>query len=111
MRHAITITALGSLLALSACGPQYDPLSREGLFQPLRANRADLALEAANPADLVRGTGRSTSDGQAAVAAVDRLRQDKVKKLPASDVSTIAAGASGDNSGGGGGGGGASGAQ
>ena len=101
MRTLITIpAALGTLLALSACGPQFDPISREGLFQPLHANRANLALQVANPADLVRGTGRSTADGQLAASAIDRLRNDKVKKLPASDISTIAAGTSGDNSGG-----------
>ncbi len=106
MRTPFTTTAtLGALLALAACGPQYDPISREGLYQPLHANRANLALQVANPADLVRGTGRTTADGQLAAAAVDRLRQDKVKKLPASDISTIAAGVSGENGGGGAGGG------
>ena len=54
----------------------------------------------ANPADLVRGTGVSTGDGQLAAAAVDRLRTDKVKKLPASDVAQFGAGSSGENSGG-----------
>ena len=97
------LAALGTLLALSACGPQFDPLSREGLYQPLHINRANLALQVANPADLVRGTGRSSSDGQLAAAAVDRLRTDKVKKLPASDVANISVGSSGDNNSGGGG--------
>ena len=82
---------------LAGCGPGYDPLTREGLWNPTHTNRANLALQVANPADLVRGTGTTVSDGQLAAAAVDRLRNDKVKKLPASDISSIAAGSSGDN--------------
>ncbi len=98
MRTSMTaLAALGTLLALSACGPEFDPLSREGLYEPVHSNRANLALQVANPADLVRGTGRTTSDGQLAAAAVDRLRTDKIKKLPSSDISTISAGNSGDN--------------
>jgi type IV pilus biogenesis protein CpaD/CtpE len=54
-------------------------------------------LQVANPADLVRGTGTTGGDGLMAAAAVDRLRNDKLKKLPASDISTVTAGNSGDN--------------
>ena len=79
-------------------------LYREGLWQPNHINRANLTLQVANPADLVRGTGRTTADGQLAAAAVDRLRNDKVKKLPAADLAALTAGNSGENSGGGGGG-------
>ena len=89
--------ALAGLLALSACGPDFDPLSREGLFQPTHVNRANLAAQVANPADLVRGTGSVTADGQLAAAAVDRLRTDRVKKLPASDLAAITANSSGSN--------------
>ena len=91
------ILACAVLASLSGCGPDYDPLTRQGVWYPNHSNHANLALQVANPADLVRGQGTTTSDGQLAAAAVDRLRQDKVKKLPASDISTIAAGASGDN--------------
>ncbi len=93
---AVPLAALATLVGLAGCGPAYDPLTREGLWTPNHANHANLTLMVANPADLVRGTGRGTSDGQLAAAAVDRLRQDKVKKLPKTDASKIE---SGDNEG------------
>ena len=89
--------ALAGLLALSACGPEFDPLSREGLYRPIHVNRANLVAQVANPADLVRGTGSTTADGQLAAAAVDRLRTDRVKKLPASDLAAVTANSSGSN--------------
>jgi hypothetical protein len=90
-------TALCLLLAATACGPQYDPLTREGLWAPTHINRANLTLQVANPGDLTRGSGTTGGDGQLAAAAVDRLRNDKLKKLPASDISQVSAGNSGDN--------------
>jgi len=85
-RPAIAVTLLGSLLALSACGPDYDPLTREGLWHPTHVNRSNLVSMVANPADLVRGQAAAGSDGDLASAAVDRLRTDKVKKLPTNDI-------------------------
>ena len=98
-----TALLLGGTATLAACGQDYDPLTRDGLWHPNHSNRADLALMVANPADLVRGTGTNTGDGQLAAAAIDRLRTDKVKKLPASDVANIGASNSGENNTGGGG--------
>jgi hypothetical protein len=90
------------LLSLAACGPEYDPLTREGLWQPQHINRANLVLMVANPADLARGTGTPNADGHLAAAAVERLRNDNVKKLPASDVSQVSVSSSGSNNSGGG---------
>ncbi len=90
MRHLVLLAAIG----LAGCDA-IDPLHRAGLWQPNGANGADLALQVANPADLVRGTGATTTDGQVAAAAVARLREDKVKKLPASDVSDFQQGNAG----------------
>ena len=106
MRALIGVGAFGFLLGTAACGPAYDPLTREGLYVPAHTNRANLTLMVANPGDLVRGTGATGGDGQIAAAAVDRLRNDKVKKLPASDISQISTGNSGDNNTSGSGGGG-----
>ncbi len=106
------------LLGTAACSPQYDPfnpaydpLVREGMFQPGHTNHNNLTLMVASPSDLVRGTGTTTSDGQQAAAAVERWRNDKVKKLPAADLAQVTASSSGtnDTAGGGGGGGGAGG--
>jgi type IV pilus biogenesis protein CpaD/CtpE len=89
--------ALCALLATASCGEDYDPLTREGLWNKSHINHANLTLQVANPGDLVRGSGTTGGDGQLAAAAVDRLRTDKVKKLPSSDISQITAGNSGDN--------------
>ncbi len=85
------------LLGLAGCDPANEPTAREGLWFPGHANHQNLVLQVANPADLTRGTGATSADGQLAAAAVDRLRNDKVKKLPASDIAQVTAGNSGDN--------------
>ena len=85
MRTAAALTAATLLAGCSSL----DPLERDGLWNPTHVNRADITLMAANPADLVRGTGETTSNGVLAAAAVDRLYNDKLKKLPASSLSAI----------------------
>ena len=92
-----TLIVVTGLAGLTACGQ--DPLYRDGSWNPTHANRANLTLMVANPGDLARGTATSTADGQLAAAAIERLRTDKVKKLPASDVAALATGNSGDNNG------------
>lgn len=96
---SVATIASAAMISLSACSMSNDPLYRDGLWEPTHANRANLALQAANPSDLIRGTGTITSDGQLAAAAVDRLRTDKIKRLPAADISTVTAGNSGENNG------------
>jgi hypothetical protein len=97
------VVALAGVLALSACGPDVDPLTREGLWHPSHVNRANLVAMVANPADLVRGTGSATADGQLAAAAVTRLRTDKLKKLPQTDIAQGVQSGSNEAAGGGGG--------
>ncbi len=104
MRTPFKAALLLGTASLAGCGQDFDPLTREGLWHPSHANRSNLALMVANPADLVRGTGITTADGQLAAVAIDRLRNDKVKKLPASDIASLGATSSGDNNGGGAGG-------
>jgi len=81
--------AAATLAGLAGCGPDYDPLTREGLWRPAHTNRADLVMQVANPSDLTYGKGRSGSDGQLDAAAVERLRTGKPKKLPDSGVAQI----------------------
>jgi hypothetical protein len=92
MSHKILLAAAGSaaLLGLSACN-QYDPLLRDGLWHPMHVNRPDLTMMAANPADLVHGTGSRTTDGTLAAAAIQRLHDNKVKKLPQAGTSDVTA--------------------
>jgi len=104
MRISYALASMSLLLATAACdgkyspfNPAYDPLVREGLWQPAHSNRQNLTLQVADPGDLVHGTGTTGADGQLAAAAVDRLRNDKVKKLPASDVAQVTVQSSGNN--------------
>jgi type IV pilus biogenesis protein CpaD/CtpE len=96
-RIILTAAAVTSAALLAGCA-QTDPLTREGVWRPTHVNRADITLMAANPADLVRGTGETTSSGVMAAAAIDRLYTNKLKKLPDSGLSQIQV----TNSGGGG---------
>jgi hypothetical protein len=87
-RALAAMAALTASAALAGCNT-YDPLVREGLWHPTHPSRANTTLMAANPADLVRGHGVQTTDGQVAAAAVDRLEAGKVKKLPDAGLSDI----------------------
>ncbi|HTZ71322.1 MAG TPA: hypothetical protein VMB71_11780 [Acetobacteraceae bacterium] len=90
MNRFLLLAAVGaaSLVGLAGCDT-YDPLLRDGLWHPTHVNRADLTMMAANPADLVRGTGTHSTDGVLAAAAIQRLHDNKVKKLPEAGISDI----------------------
>jgi hypothetical protein len=90
MNGKVLLTGAGAaaLLALGACA-QNDPVLRDGVFRPQHVNRADLTMMAANPSDLVHGTGSRTTDGQVAAAAIQRLHDGKVKRLPDAGISQI----------------------
>jgi hypothetical protein len=85
-----------ALLGLAGCD-QIDPLYRDGTWHPGHNNRVDLTLQAAYPADLVRGSGAHSSDGILAAAAVQRLHDNKVKKLPQNGTSDVIATSQGGN--------------
>lgn len=89
---------LALLLLLGGC-VENDPLVRTGLWHPSHANAANLALAVANPRDLVRGTARPGADGQLAAAAVARLHEGKLKRLPDTGISSIALSGNGDSGG------------
>jgi len=90
----LAATIAATALTLGGC-VETDPLLREGQYWPLHANRANLALMAANPSDLVRGSGETGLDGPLAAAAVDRLYTNKLKKLAVTQTSGAAAGGGG----------------
>jgi type IV pilus biogenesis protein CpaD/CtpE len=87
-RLILTAAAVTGAALLAGCA-QTDPIRREGVWTPTHVNRADITLMAANPADLVRGTGETTSSGVMAAAAIDRLYTNKLKKLPDSGLAQI----------------------
>ena len=96
LKPALATGAAAALLAAGGCDTT-DPLLRAGLWQPNHASRVNLTLSAAYPADLVRGTGSNTTDGVLAAAAVDRLHNNKVKRLPQAGLSEIEVKSQGGN--------------
>ena len=88
LKPALATGAAAAILAVGGCDAT-DPLLRDGLWNPNHSSRVNLTISAAYPADLVRGSGSVTTDGTVAAAAVDRLHNDKVKKLPEAGLSEI----------------------
>jgi len=84
------ISAITAVLLVSGCAIT-DPFQRPGVWRPMGANEANFELQVARAADLVQGRGTTDSDGDAAAAAVDRLRQDKAKPLLQSGISKVGA--------------------
>jgi hypothetical protein len=77
-------------LALSACD-SFDPYEREGSWRPSGANDANLRAMLVEPDELFVGTSERGSDGQMGGVAVERLRNDRVRALPASRLVQIGA--------------------
>lgn len=94
--HMPPLVRLMLLLApLGGCAA-FDPFTREGVWRPTGSNEANLQSMLENPNDLIAGRGATGSYGQTATQAVERLRNDRVRGLPASGLTTFApAGTSG----------------
>ena len=83
-RLLLCIVAFGVV----GCGV-IDPYQRAGTWRPNNANEDNLRAMVAVPSDLVRGVSASEGTGQQAAAALDRLRNDKVRKLPDSGLAQV----------------------
>jgi hypothetical protein len=81
-------------LALAACD-SFDPYEREGSWRPSAANESNLRAMLVEPDELFVGTSERGSDGQMGGVAVERLRNDRVRALPASRLVQIGAGGGG----------------
>jgi hypothetical protein len=86
----IVIPAL-LVLAVAGCD-SFDPYGREGSWRPAGANDANLRAMLVEPDELFVGTAAQGSDGQMGGSAVERLRADRVRALPASRLVQIGAG-------------------
>lgn len=89
MRRIVIAVLLA--LAVAACD-SFDPYDREGGWRPTGANEANLRAMLVEPDELFVGTSERGSDGQIGGAAVERLRADRVRPLPASRLVQIGAG-------------------
>jgi type IV pilus biogenesis protein CpaD/CtpE len=85
--HAVR-AAIVCLLVLTGC-TQNEPYERPGMWRPIEANDTNLRAMIADPADLDMGRAATTSRGDAAAAAVSRLRAGLDKPLPASSISKV----------------------
>lgn len=89
------------LILIGACclfgceGTAGDPNSRYRTWMPEHNNDTNLQAMIANPTDLQRGHGDGAALAATAANAIDRLRADKVKPLPSSDISDVKVGNSG----------------
>jgi type IV pilus biogenesis protein CpaD/CtpE len=77
-----------AVLGLTGCDAT-DPYSRDGMWRPNGANEANLRAMVVSPADLARGVESPGGDGQQAAAALDRQRNDKVRRLHDSAVAKV----------------------
>ncbi|GBQ28771.1 CpaD family pilus assembly lipoprotein [Gluconacetobacter sacchari] len=95
--------ALSCVLALLAGCAVLDPYRRPDAWHPSGANQANLAAMVADPRDLAHGQSAQGTDAEAPVLAIDRIRQDKPKRLPVTSGITTGVMGSGSAIGGNGG--------
>lgn len=105
IRRGFLIVSVAGLLAGCAA---IDPFERDGVWNPTGAERENIAVQAANPSDLLIGHGDATSPGPVASGAIGRIYStDKGQEQSASSGGSSSGG--GASGGGGAGGGGSSG--
>lgn len=86
------------LLLCAGCADT-DPYEKQGIWHPEGTNENNLRAMIAVPSDLVQGVGDGHGNSRQAVMAIERLRQDKVKDLPASGIAAFNVNSSGSGSG------------
>ena len=86
---ALPLVALG---LLAGCA-MIDPYQRPGIWRPMGSNEMNFELQVARAADLVKGRGTEEIDSESAVAAIERMRKDKMKPLPTVSASGSSGGA------------------
>jgi uncharacterized membrane protein YgcG len=105
LRWGLVAATLATLLSLPACENR-DPYERHDVWTPTGSNMANIAAQVANPYDLIRGRGETTTDTKASELAVEHIITDQPKT-----ISTGGSGGSSGSSGSSGGGGGSGGSS
>ncbi len=88
-RTFLRAVPLIAAVALAGCALDADPFQAPGTWRATGDNDHNLRLMVADPGDLARGHGAATSRGAASSAAIQRLRDDKLKPLPSADNFTV----------------------
>lgn len=78
----VSLSILLAATALAGCGLAFDPYQPAGRWCPSGANETNLRAMLAEPRDLLAGRGTAQGNGHLAAAAVELLREDKVRPLP-----------------------------
>jgi hypothetical protein len=94
-RMLLLLPPLMALAFLAGCSSPIDPYERPGVWRPSDSISLNLELQVARPTDLVQGRGTLAADGETAVAAIERLRKDKVRTLPTASISGVGGGSNG----------------
>ena len=82
MRICLVLPLLFVMAAsLVACEHNFDGVAKVNEVPFGGVNEANIAVQVANPTDLVHGRGQDSTDGKDATAAVLRLQTDHDKKL------------------------------
>lgn len=85
--RSLSAFSLIALLAVGGCTMVENPMQRPGTWHLTGANADNLAVMVANPEDLAQGRKAGDVPGAIAVLPIEALAQDKVKKLPADELS------------------------
>lgn len=86
-----------SLVGLTNCSVM-EPLDQSYHWRAGNVYKQNIAAQADNPADLVKGRTLPASDAQTAASAIQRWRDDNVKKLSNSGLAELTQTGSGDQS-------------
>lgn len=72
MRATVFFVLCVMVLGLTGCVGAFDPFQRPGDWAATGASGKNVALQVANPGDLISGQSEATSNGVAASAAIDK---------------------------------------
>lgn len=95
--YKISSLLLLSLVGLTACSVM-EPLDQSYHWRPHDIYKQNIMAQAENKKDLIKGRTLPASDTNTAAAAIQRWRDDNVKKLGTSGVAELNATGSGDDS-------------